>query len=49
MDLKEALPLLQENHLAVATSVASNGRSQATVVSTALMDVSSCLHRLRTL
>jgi PPOX class probable F420-dependent enzyme len=38
MDLKEALPLLQENHLAVATSVTANGRSQATVVSTALID-----------
>jgi PPOX class probable F420-dependent enzyme len=38
MDLEEALPLLEENHLAVATSVTRNGRSQATVVSTALMD-----------
>ena len=38
MDFKEALPLLQENHLAVATSVTANGRSQATVVSTALID-----------
>lgn len=38
MDLKEALPLLQENHLAVATSVTANGRSQATVVSTAIID-----------
>lgn len=38
MDLKEALPLLQENHLAVATSVTANGHSQATVVSTAILD-----------
>jgi PPOX class probable F420-dependent enzyme len=37
MDLEEALPLLEENHLAVATSVTRNGRSQATVVLTALM------------
>jgi len=38
MDLREALPLLEENHLAVATSVTRKGRPQATVVSTALMD-----------
>ena len=38
MDLREALPLLEENHLAVATSVTRQGRPQATVVSTALMD-----------
>ena len=38
MDLEEALPLLQENHTAVATSVTRDGRTQATVVSTALMD-----------
>jgi hypothetical protein len=38
MDLKEALPLLEENHLAVATSITRNRRSQATVVSTALME-----------
>lgn len=38
MDLEEALPLLQQNHTAVATSVTWDGRTQATVVSTALMD-----------
>ena len=38
MEWKEALPLLQENHTGVATSVAANGRAQSTVVSTAVLD-----------
>jgi PPOX class probable F420-dependent enzyme len=38
MEWKEALPLLQENHTAVATSVTPKGRAQATIVSTALLD-----------
>jgi PPOX class probable F420-dependent enzyme len=38
MEWKEALPLLQENHTGVATSVTANGRAQSTVVSTALLD-----------
>src|SRR4029450_8174929 len=38
MEWKEALPLLQENHSAVAISVTPKGRAQATVVSTALLD-----------
>jgi PPOX class probable F420-dependent enzyme len=38
MEWKEALPLLQENHTAVAISVTPKGRAQATVVSTALLD-----------
>jgi PPOX class probable F420-dependent enzyme len=38
MEWKEALPLLQENHTGVATSVTAKGRAQSTVVSTALLD-----------
>jgi len=38
MEWKEALPLLQENHNAVAISVTSKGRAQSTVVSTAVLD-----------
>ena len=38
MDWKEALPLLQENHTGVATSITENGRAQSTVVSTAVLD-----------
>ena len=38
MEWKEALPLLQENHTAVATSVTPKGRAQSTVVSTAVLD-----------
>ena len=38
MEWKEALPLLQENHTAVAISVTPKGRAQSTVVSTALLD-----------
>jgi PPOX class probable F420-dependent enzyme len=38
MEWKEALPLLQENHTGVVTSVTANGRAQSTVVSTALLD-----------
>ena len=38
MEWKEALPLLQENHTGVATSITANGRAQSTVVSTAVLD-----------
>ena len=38
MEWEEALPLLQENHTGVATSVAANGRAHSTVVSTAVLD-----------
>ena len=38
MEWKEALPLLQENHTAVAISVTPNGRAQSTIVSTAVLD-----------
>src|SRR4029434_1480012 len=38
MEWKEALPLLQENHTAVAISVTPKGRAQSTVVSTGLLD-----------
>jgi PPOX class probable F420-dependent enzyme len=38
MDWQEALPLLQENHTGVAVSVTPQGRAQATVVSTAVLD-----------
>ena len=38
MEWKEALPLLQANHTAVAASVTPKGRAQATIVSTALLD-----------
>ena len=38
MEWKEALPLVQENHTAVAISVTPKGRAQSTVVSTAVLD-----------
>ncbi|HEX6439183.1 MAG TPA: TIGR03618 family F420-dependent PPOX class oxidoreductase [Candidatus Binatia bacterium] len=38
MEWKEALPLLQENHTGVATSITTEGRAQSTVVSTAVLD-----------
>lgn len=38
MEWKEALPLLQENHTAVAISVTPKGRAQATIVSTAVLN-----------
>jgi PPOX class probable F420-dependent enzyme len=38
MEWKEALPLLQDNHTAVAISVSPKGRAQATVVSAAVLD-----------
>ena len=47
MEWKEALPLLQENHSAVAISVTPKGRAQATVVSTALLDGKLGLRRGR--
>ena len=36
MELSEALPFLQENHLAVVTTIGTSGRPQSTVVSAAL-------------
>src|ERR671915_1642603 len=38
MEWKEALPLLQENHTGVASSITAEGRAQSTVVSTAVLD-----------
>jgi PPOX class probable F420-dependent enzyme len=38
MEWNEALPLLQDNHTAVAISVTPKGRAQATVVSAGLLD-----------
>jgi len=38
MKWEEALPLLQENHTGVATSVTATGCAQSTVVSTAVLD-----------
>jgi PPOX class probable F420-dependent enzyme len=38
MEWEEALPLLQNNHTGVAISVTPNGRAQATIVSTAVLD-----------
>lgn len=38
MEWQEALTLLKENHTGVAISITPKGRSQATVVSTAVLD-----------
>lgn len=38
MEWNQALPLLQENHTAVAISVTAKGRAQSTIVSTAVLD-----------
>jgi len=38
MNWQEALPLLQENHTAVAATVTPKGRAQCTIVSTAVLD-----------
>jgi hypothetical protein len=38
MEWHEALPLLQDNHTGVAISISPQGRAQATVVSTAVLD-----------
>ena len=38
MEWKEALPLLQENHIGVAISVTPKGRAHSTIVSTAVLD-----------
>ena len=38
MELSEALPFLQENHLAVVTTIGPSGRPQSTVVSAALYE-----------
>lgn len=42
MEWKEALPLLQENHTAVAISVTPKGHAQSTIVSTAVLDGKIC-------
>jgi len=38
MNWQEALPLLQDNHTAVAATVTPKGRAQSTIVSTAVLD-----------
>ena len=38
MEWNEALPVLQENHTSVVTTVTPKGRAQSTVVSTAVLD-----------
>jgi PPOX class probable F420-dependent enzyme len=38
MEWQEALPLLQDNHTAVAISVTPKGRAQSTIVSSAVLD-----------
>ncbi len=38
MELSEALPFLEANHLAVVSTVGASGRAQATVVSAGLVD-----------
>ena len=38
MELSEVLPFLEENHLAVVTTVGASGKAQSTVVSAALYD-----------
>ena len=38
MELSEVLPFLDENHLAVVTTVGASGKAQATVVSAAFYD-----------
>lgn len=38
MELSEALPLLTENHTAVATTVGKSGKAQSTIVTTGMVD-----------
>ena len=38
MDYNEALPFLQENHMAIVTTIGRSGRAQSTVVSAAPLD-----------
>ncbi len=38
MDYSEALPFLQENHMAVVTTIGASGRAQSTVVSAGPLD-----------
>ena len=38
MEWQEALPLLKDNHTGIAISIGAQGRPQATVVSTAVLD-----------
>ena len=38
MEFSEALPLLQENHTAVASTISRSGKAQATVVSTSVLN-----------
>ncbi len=42
MELTEALPLLTENHTAVAITVGASGRPQSTIVTTGLVDGNLC-------
>ena len=42
MELSEALPLLTENHTAVAITVGATGKAQSTIVTTSLVDGKLC-------
>ena len=42
MELSEALPLLTENHTAVAITVGATGKAQSTIVTTGLVDGQLC-------
>ena len=42
MELTEALPLLTENHTAVAITVGTSGKPQSTIVTTGLVDGNLC-------
>lgn len=42
MELSEALPLLTENHTAVAITVGASGKAQSTIVTTSLVDGKLC-------
>ena len=50
MELSEVMPFLEENHLAVVTTVGASGQAQSTVVSAAFFDGKmSFVSRARTL
>jgi PPOX class probable F420-dependent enzyme len=42
LELSEALPLLNENHTAVAITVGATGKAQSTVVTTGMVDGELC-------
>ncbi len=42
MELSEALPLLTDNHTAVATTIGSSGKAQSTIVTTGWVDEELC-------